>query len=154
MKEKMTYQEQLKKKLRDLSDSLAELTFKAEQLQDNATLEFESSASRNRYRGCLFQMAADNVGPNHVLLTGTSAIDRWVQFHECQWYAFWTNDADKVTHVIDASAQTATGHILMTGQHTMVGFDDWEAAASGKVWMQGYTNTANVVGIAINPAVS
>ena len=41
MKEKMTYQEQLKKKLRDLSDSLAELTFKAEQLQDNATLEFE-----------------------------------------------------------------------------------------------------------------
>ena len=41
MKEKMTYQEQLKKKFRDLSDSLAELTFKAEQLQDNATLEFE-----------------------------------------------------------------------------------------------------------------
>jgi phage tail tape-measure protein len=41
MKEKQTYQEQLKKKLRDFSDSLTELTFKAEQLQDNATLEFE-----------------------------------------------------------------------------------------------------------------
>ena len=41
MKEKMTYQEQLRKKLRDLSDSLAELTFKAEQLQADASLEFE-----------------------------------------------------------------------------------------------------------------
>jgi phage tail tape-measure protein len=41
MKEKRTYQEQFKEKLKDLSESLAELTFKAEQFQDNATVEFE-----------------------------------------------------------------------------------------------------------------
>ena len=41
MKEKKSYQEQFKKKLKDLSDSLAELTFKAEQLQTDATVELE-----------------------------------------------------------------------------------------------------------------
>ena len=41
MKEKRTYQEQFKEKLKDLSDSLAELTFKAEQFQDDASVEFE-----------------------------------------------------------------------------------------------------------------
>ncbi|MAG45124.1 hypothetical protein CL633_04540 [bacterium] len=120
----------------------------------NATVEFASSASRNRFFECEFIMAADNVGPNHILLTGSSAIDRWLRFHNCSWYSFWTNDSDKVTHVIDAAAQTATGHIRMTGSNDMVGFDDWEAANSSKVWFQGYTNTSNVVGIAINPSVS
>lgn len=120
----------------------------------NASLEFASSASRNVFEECRFIMAADNVGPNHVLLTGGSAIDRWIEFKNCSWYSFWANDADKVTHVIDAAAQTATGHILMTGTNTMIGFDDWEAADSGNVWFQGFTNTSNVVGIAINPAVS
>jgi phage tail tape-measure protein len=41
MKEKKSYQEQFKKKLKDLSDSLAELTFRAEQLQADVTVELE-----------------------------------------------------------------------------------------------------------------
>ena len=42
MKEKRTYQEQFKEKLKELSDSLAELTFRAEQLQDDATVEYQT----------------------------------------------------------------------------------------------------------------
>ena len=41
MKEKIFYQEQIKKKLKELSDSLTELTFKAEQLQADAAVELE-----------------------------------------------------------------------------------------------------------------
>ena len=41
MKEKTSYQEQIKKKLKELSDSLAELTFKAEQLHTDAAVELE-----------------------------------------------------------------------------------------------------------------
>ena len=48
MKEKRTYQEQFKKKLKELSESLAELTFKAEQFQDDATLEFEEQVESLR----------------------------------------------------------------------------------------------------------
>ena len=41
MEEKTTYQERLKKKLQELSDSLAELTFRAEQLKNDVTLEYQ-----------------------------------------------------------------------------------------------------------------
>lgn len=120
----------------------------------NATIELASSASRNLFEGCRFIMAADNVGPNHVLLTGASAIDRWIEFNDCLWYAFWANDADKVTHAFDLSAQSATGHVLMTGRQLLVGFDDWEASDSGNMYFEPYVNTANLVGIGINPSVS
>ena len=48
MKEKRTYQEQFKKKLKELSESLAELTFKAEQFQDDAKVEFEEQVDSLR----------------------------------------------------------------------------------------------------------
>ena len=41
MQEKRTYQEQFKEKLKEMSDSLAELTFRAEQLKTDATLEYQ-----------------------------------------------------------------------------------------------------------------
>ena len=120
----------------------------------NATLEFANSASRNVFINCRFIMAADNVGPNHVLFTGTSSIDRWVQFHDCTWYAFWTNDSDKITHVIDMEAQTATGHVLLTGHQTVIGADDWEATNSGNLYLEPHTATNTAIGLAINPSVS
>jgi hypothetical protein len=120
----------------------------------NATLEFANAASRNVFTDARFIMAADNVGPNHVLFTGTSAIDRWVEFNNCLWYSFWTNDADKVTHALDLAAQAATGHVLMTGRQLLVGFDDWEAADSGRMYFEPASATANAIGIGINPNVS
>lgn len=121
---------------------------------DNATIEFESSASRNVFEDCRFLMHADATTPEHILFTGTSAIDRWVEFKNTSWYTFWTNDADKITAVMDLSAQTATGHVLLTGTQTMIGADDWEASDSSRIFMQPWTATANAIGIAINPNVS
>lgn len=119
----------------------------------NATLEFASSASRNIFSDCRFIMHADAETPVHVLLTGTSAIDRWIEFNDCLFYAFYTNHTAKVNAVINASAQTATGDIMMTGNCQSVGFDDWEAtAASGIVWFPSVkdTNPGTTAGIMIN----
>ena len=118
----------------------------------NATIEFASAASRNVFEGSRFIMAADAETPVHILLTGTSAIDRWLEFRDCSWYAFYTNHTAKVNAVIDASAQTATGDILMVGNHVAVGFDDWEASASNIVWFTPYTATTTAIGLAINNA--
>jgi len=122
----------------------------------NATLELESAASRNVFEECRFIMHADTAGTQlHVLLTGTNAIDRWIEFKNCSFYAFSTNDGQAVTACMDLSAQSATGHVLVTGlPYLSTGITDWEATASGRIQMQGFTNTTNVIGIAINPAVS
>lgn len=122
----------------------------------NATLELENAASRNVFEDCRFVMHADTVGTQtHVLLTGTNAIDRWIEFKNCSFYAFSTNNTQPVTACMNLSAQTATGHVLVTGfPFLSTGITDWEATASGRIQMQGFTNTANVIGIAVHPAVS
>lgn len=118
----------------------------------NATLELASAASRNVWEGCRFVMAADATTPVHLLFTGTSAIDRWVEFRDCSWYAFYTNHADKVAQAFDLSAQTATADVLMTGQNLFVGFDDVETTASNSVWFPQYSTTTTLAGLPINNA--
>jgi len=101
----------------------------------NATLEVEGAASRNVFDQCRFRMHADTANtPLHVLFTGTSAIDRWIEFKDCNFYSFWTNNGDQIAANMDLSAQTATGHVLMTGINTSYGADDWEASASGRMF--------------------
>lgn len=117
----------------------------------NATVEFASAASRNFFDECQFLMAVDNAGPVHVLFTGTSAIDRWIAFRECSFYSFSANNATPATAVMDLSAQTATGHVRMLGSVVQQGATDWEASASGRIYMQPYTATTTAIGIAVNP---
>ena len=121
----------------------------------NATIEFENAASKNVFEDCRLMAYIDAATPVHVLFTGISAIDRWVEFKNTSFYSFSANNATAMTACMNLSAQTATGHVLLTGNSCMMGgITDWEATASGRIYIQGYTNTANVIGIAINPTVT
>ena len=121
----------------------------------NATLEFASAASRNVFEECRFIMAVDNAGPVHVLFTGTSAIDRWIEFKNSTFYSFSANDGTAATACMNLSAQSATGHVLLTGATSLMGgITDWEATASGNIYMQSATATANIIGLPVNPTVS
>jgi len=119
----------------------------------NATLEFASAASRNVFENCRFIMSTDATTPVHVLFTGTSAIDRWVEFKDCLFYNFTANDAAEPAAVMDLSAQTATGHVLLTGNCQLHHIDNWEATASGRISYASYSTTANAVGKPVNPTV-
>lgn len=121
----------------------------------NATVEFENAASRNVFENCRLIAAIDAATPVHVLFTGTSAIDRWVEFKDCTFYSFSANDATAMTACMNLSAQTATGHVLVTGAPFLaLGITDWEATASGRINMQSFSVTANTLGLAIKPTVS
>jgi len=120
----------------------------------NATVEFESAASRNVFEDCRFIAAIDAATPVHILFTGTSAIDRWAEFKECSFYSFSVNDVTAMTACMDLSAQTATGHVLVTGfPFLSTGITDWEAVASGRIQMQAFNTATATIGIAINPTV-
>jgi len=121
----------------------------------NSTLEFENAASRNVFDNCRFLMHADTAETQlHVLYTGTNAVDRWTEFKDCLFYAFYTDKTAKVNAVFDISAQTATTDVFMTGDNLAVGFDDWEAtAASGDIYFVPAgqdTTPGTLVGIGIN----
>lgn len=121
----------------------------------NTSLEFETAASRNVFDSCRFTMHADTAETQtHVLFTGTNAVDRWTEFKDCSFYAFYENHTAKVDAVFDLSAQTATTDVLMTGRNSAFGFDDWEAtAASNFIWFvsQGEdTNPKTFLGLGVN----
>lgn len=121
----------------------------------NATVEFASAASRNLFDGARFIMAVDAATPVHVLFTGTSAIDTWIEFRDTIFYSFSANDGTAATACMNLSAQTATGHVLVTGYSSLMGgITDWEATASGRIYMNRWTETANVLGLPLNPTVS
>lgn len=117
----------------------------------NATVEFASAASRNFFDSCDFVMAVDADSPVHVLFTGTSAIDRWLAFRDCSFYSFSANNATPVAAVMNLSAQTATGHVRLLGASVSQGATDWEASASGRIYMMPYTATTTAIGLAVNP---
>lgn len=117
----------------------------------NATVEFLSASSRNVFDSCRFVMAADAQTPLHVL-HGANGVDRWTEFRDCTFYAFYSNHAAKVDAVFNLASQSTTCDIIMAGANTAVGFDDWEAAASNFMWFQPWTATANAIGLGINNA--
>ena len=119
----------------------------------NYTIELAGGVQRNSFFNCMFQMATDATTPVHIKSTGTSGLDRWQRFDNCLFYNFTTNDSAEPAAVFDLSAQTATGHILLTGPQMIRGIDNWEATASGRLYIQPYTATANAIGQAINPTV-
>lgn len=117
----------------------------------NFNIEFESAASRNVFEDCRSIMHADADTPFHVKLEGTNAIDRWVEFKNCSFYTFWTNNADDITAAFETSEQTATAHILLTGNTFLEGATDWEASASGILRFNNYdaTGATATMGIAL-----
>lgn len=119
----------------------------------NATVEFASASSRNVFDECRFIESTDATTPVHVLFTGTNAIDRWIEFKDCLFYNFTVNDTAEPAAVMDLSAQTATGHVLLTGITSLHHIDNWESTASGRISMTAYTATTNAVGKMINPVV-
>ena len=119
----------------------------------NYTVEMAGGVQRNTFNNCMFQMASDATTPRHILVTGTSGVDRWNRFNDCVWYNFTTNDSAQIAAAFDVSAQTATGHFLLTGDQQLIGIDNWESTASGRLWISQATATANAVGQAINPTV-
>jgi len=119
----------------------------------NYTVEFASAASRNVFDGCQFIMSSDATTPRHIYFSEANSIDRWVRFNDCLWYNFTSNDAAQIAACMNLATQTTTGHVLLTGDQLLVGIDNWESTASGRIWTTQYTATANAVGQAINPTV-
>src|SRR3990167_709518 len=119
----------------------------------NATVEMAGGVQRTFFNKCTFQMASDATTPTHVLSTGASGLDRWQRFHDCLFTNFTTNDSAETAAVFDISAQTATGHIYLTGDTQLADIDNWEATASGRLHITAYTATTNAAGKTINPVV-
>ena len=107
----------------------------------NATLEFLSQAVRDVFEDCLFVAHTDAATPTHILADSGSDIDRFVYFKNCMFTSLGTT----LTEVMNISA-TAGGRIILHDCQE-VGATDWEAVASGNVFVEAAqaNNTSGIM---------
>jgi len=119
----------------------------------NATMEWKSNASRCVFEDCRFVMSADAQTPVAVY-AASGGSQQWMEFKNTSFYAFYTNHSAQVNAVFDISGVAVTLDVLLTGTTCSYAYDDWEKTLSGHLWIQGYTNTTNVIGLAIQPVIT
>lgn len=118
----------------------------------NSELRFESQATRNVFKDCLFLTYAD-AATHQFILAGASSLDRWALFDNCSFINSVGSGATTMTEAIDGNA--AQGGTMIFKDCTLVGCTEWEAGdiGVGQVAVMGASGTAATSGIAVEPAV-
>jgi len=118
----------------------------------NCAVRFASGSARNVFRRCLFVMSADNAGA--FFINVASGTDRWELFQDCLFTCFSANALVPLTYAVSFNNGTASS--LIFDQKTFfTGATDIVAVGNiARLWFGPSTNTANVAGLAINPAVT
>jgi hypothetical protein len=118
----------------------------------NSELRFESQATRNIFKNCLFLTYADAATHQFILL-GASSLDRWALFDNCTFINSVGSGATTMTEAIDGNA--SQGGTLIFKDCTLIGCTEWEAGdiGVGQVAVMGASGTAATTGIAVEPAV-
>lgn len=118
----------------------------------NAEIEFAAgtaAATRTIFKSCLILTNASNAAHLFMLL-GASSIDRFVEFEDCVFLNPIKSAATQMTTAMTVNA-SAGGFILLK-DCTLLGATDWDAAASGNVYIDGAPPVAATSGLAVNVA--
>jgi len=118
----------------------------------NVAVEFTSTASaRNKFEGCLFASYAGDANPVAIKVDAVG-VDRFLWLKDC----VFVNSGTSLTQAIDSNITDTTARkIVVTGDFLVVGADDVaDATGDGTIFLKQETETENLIGLAVNPAVS
>lgn len=117
----------------------------------NCMIETGSGSARNVFEDCVILSASSATSP--FMLSIAAGADRYSIFRRCSFINFSANWSNPLLYAV--TKETTTDSFLIFEDCWLYGISDWIAAARvAELWMSGYTNTSNVVGLAINPAAS
>ncbi len=106
-----------------------------------SSILFDGSAHRNTFENCRIQIFAGNSGANLVELADTSAVDRWNDFNNCQFFSNSTNNATEIASAfVIPSGHTTTAKIFLNDCRGL-GFTDWDADDRGILYLNATTHT-------------
>jgi hypothetical protein len=100
----------------------------------NANVRFESGATRNIFRGCIFPMYITATTPMFIDANAANAIDRFAWFKDCLFH--------NATTSTQTAAQVARIHANVNGTFIMqdtyaVNVTNWETSASANLYTHG-----------------
>jgi len=98
----------------------------------NASVDFQSQATRNVFRGCIFPMLADNAGALFIKADSVSDLDRFTLFKDCMFINAVESTGTSLTSAVSVN-NSAGGMVILQGC-IIVGADDVAAADNGNVF--------------------
>lgn len=109
--------------------------------QANASVEFESAATRNSFFDCMFTMFATAATPVFVEASSNSDIDRWVLFERCKFINPDTMDAcSTITQAFNAVNGSNLGGIILVYNCVFNGVSNIFDGDSTSIRISGFTN--------------
>lgn len=117
----------------------------------NSELRFDSGATRNRFKNCLFLTYAD-ANTHQFLITTADGMDRFNYFENCIFTNAVDSAATAMTEAFDLAATTSPGGGIVLKDCTLVGATEWDAGDNGNLWIDGGPPAAATSGIAVEPA--
>lgn len=117
----------------------------------NASVEFASGTTRNKFIECDFPFQTDAATPLGIIVSAAAGSDRWEKFERC---SFINNIKSTSTTMSALSTLAASiGGLHLYKDCTMVGITEWgtDATSRGQIYVDGAAPTAGTSGIAVNP---
>jgi hypothetical protein len=117
----------------------------------NATMSFSSGSARNFVKDSYFMSYSSDANPVAVRVDATG-VDRFVMLENC----VIVNHGTSLTQAIDSNITDTTARkIIVKGSFNTIGCTDVaDATGDSTIFVPNPTSTANVIGLATNPAVA
>jgi hypothetical protein len=110
-------------------------------------LLFDSQATRNYFKGCLFDAHINAAGHAHVKLSDNISIDRWQIFENCLFITDSVNRATAQTSVFTIPAGTVQGKIILKNSYAVTdGAPDWDSGNRVTIWNNSVAAAASAAG--------
>lgn len=115
---------------------------------DGSNMIVDNAATRNMFDSCLFQLWVTATAAQHVLLTGTDAIDRWLWFKDCTFISMSANKTIDMAEVFDITAGQTQGKIILQdcAAYNDGGAPVWTAGTEGIIWANMVAPAASAAG--------
>jgi len=117
---------------------------------DNHPLWIDGTVTRCKFDECMFVSWAENTGYSLCTVQDTTAIDRFIQFHNCTYYNFWTNWGNTLAEAFAVPAGMQTNYLMFTGQQNLIAIDELESNDRSGTYVTGPAAAA-ASGIGVTP---
>lgn len=123
---------------------------------NGGVLMLDGSCGKGEFRDCKFHSISETVGRDMINYVDTTAVDRSINFDNCEFYNFSVNHAVTLDEVVDVPSSPQT-HDLIFNNPSLVGIAELDTTGGAFVWVIGGTPAAGTAGsgqtgVAVHPS--
>ncbi len=122
---------------------------------NGGVLMLDGSCGKGDFKDCKFHSYSETAGRDMINYVDTTAVDRSINFDNCEFYNFSVNHATVLNEVVDVPSSPQT-HDLIFNNPSLIGIAELDTTGGAFVWVIGGTPAAGTAGsgqtgVAVHP---